>query len=151
MRTKHSDYIAYFRQISQDMGLSFYTYGLDEFLQHLDVLQYPCLLLQRYSYRFGQADADSKYKIRNAGFMVVDNLPQRDDYAAIDTIFDNTEDIADDILIRINTDANDYLNAPANAIARGFDISTAQGIQIENMADSNYGVFISIDFSSEFF
>jgi len=149
--TSHSDYIAYFQKLATDFGLSFYTYGLDQFLQHLDNVQYPCLLLQRYSYRYAQADADSKLKIRNIGFMVVDNLKGRDDYNGINTIFDNTETVADMMLDRMNEDANSYADVPDVAIIRGFDISTTSVVQVENMADSNYGVFVSADIISEFY
>jgi len=148
---KHSDYIAYFHGLATQFGLSFYTYGLDEFIQHLDNVQYPCMLLQRYSYRMSMADVDSKYKVRNIGFMVVDNLKNPDNYTEMNEIFDSTEELADSIIIQINNDANDYSDNPAVALVRGSVPSSVNVIQVENMADNNFGVFVSLDIISEFY
>jgi hypothetical protein len=71
--------------------------NLSEFLSNLENIEFPFLILISYDHNYSQNESNNKTKHINGTFILLDKC-EVDDYAAIDAIFDSTEEIGEDIL-----------------------------------------------------
>lgn len=119
--------------------------GVVEFLEGLtDEVNYPALLIEQSDFSYEDGLSDNIMKTRKLAFMVVDHAPDAYDTEAIDVKQEQCEIIADKILNKLQ-EAKHY---PQSDYLHGFSFNNAEGSEIRNMADSNYGVMIEITLSS---
>jgi hypothetical protein len=146
--TTYTTYVAYFQALATELGFHFYRKGLDEFLNGLEQVQYPALLLQNYSYRLNDdSTSDNRIKSRNIGFLLIDNAADMGDYLRQDEIYTAMEQAADAIVLRLHADG-DY---PPVELVQQYTVSSVEAVQVSNFADSNYGLFLSMTISSSLY
>jgi len=154
MKNNFSELIEYFETISRthveiqhtDNEKHFFRFELDEVLngiQRSDVA-YPMLILESYAYDFTDNQSDNILKNRSGAFILLDHCPDISDYDKIHEIWDNLEQIADDILIKIKTDKQNS-NIP---FIRGFAFSTVDAKLIANEIGNSIGIRFTFTISS---
>jgi hypothetical protein len=102
------------------------------------------LILESYAYDFTDNMSDNILKNRSGAFILLDHCPDISDYDKIHEIWDNLEQIADDILIKIKTDKQNS-NIP---IIRGFAFSTVDAKLIANEMGNSIGIRFTFTISS---
>jgi hypothetical protein len=154
MINNFSELIAYFENIARthveiqhtDNEKHFFRFELDEVLngiQRSDVA-YPMLILESYAFDYTDNLSDNILKNRSGAFILLDHCPDISDYDKIHEIWDNLEQIADDILIRIKSDKKN----PNTPVIRGFSFSTVDAKLIANEMGNSIGIRFSFTISS---
>jgi len=144
MSATFSDIIEYFQMIAtQHIQIGhtaeekhFYRFEIEEVLTGLKKMNYPALILEGYRYSFSDGKSDNVMKKRSCAFMLVNHLSDIGDFQAMHSIWDDLEQICDDILARIKADKyNPYARA-----VRDFDLNGVEINLIANDQDRNYGI-----------
>ena len=143
---KFSQLVSYFENLARlhkDIGHTdsekhFFRMEVDEVLAGINRtdVQYPFLILEGYSYDFTDNKSDNLLKNRRGAFMLIDHVSDPSDFEAIQTVWENMEEIGDEILVRMKADKRNPL-APA---VRDFDFSSVEAMLIANEMDGNYGI-----------
>jgi len=99
-------------------------------------VKYPFLILEGYSYDFTDSKSDNLLKNRRGAFILMDHVSDSSDYETIQQVWENMEEIGDELLIRMKADKRNPL-APA---VRDFDFSSVEAMLIANDLGGNYGI-----------
>ena len=99
-------------------------------------VKYPFLILEGYSYDFTDSKSDNLLKNRRGAFILMDHVPDTSDYETIQQVWENMEEIGDELLVRMKADKRNPL-APA---VRDFDFSSVEAMLIANELNGNYGI-----------
>lgn len=149
--TKYTDITGYFEALATKyVGHSptekrFFRKGLDEFMQSLVIdSQTPVMLLDKYDFRYSDNLADNMFKDRTIAFIIAGRINDIDDYESMDTVYDDCEEIIDNIVNQIRYD----MNPPRHDIMKFSNLNNIQATPIQNTADGNYGYYVTIDISS---
>jgi len=147
MNNSYNDIKAYFAARAAEMGLSFYTLGLDQFLSGLQTnVTYPAMLLDRYSFKYDDSAYDSYTKLRDIGILIIDQASAMDDYTKQEQIYNDTELLIDTLIRKMQADKQ----PPGNDVVMQFRMSNVEVSPVSNFADGNYGYFISFNIESIF-
>lgn len=99
-------------------------------------VRYPFLILEGYSYDFTDNKSDNLLKNRRGAFMLIDHVSDASDYPAIHKVWENMEEIGDELLLKMKADKRN----PAVPAVRDFDFSSVEAMLIANEMDGNYGI-----------
>ncbi|MCD4681127.1 MAG: hypothetical protein K8S00_12150 [Bacteroidales bacterium] len=153
METRFSEIIAYFENIARkhvaightDEEKHFFRLELDEVLTGLNSkINFPALILEGYDFDFTDSRSDNVIKNRSGAFILLDHCRDNHDFDRIHQIWDNLEEIGDDILIKILKDKRDR-NIKT---IRNFDMNDIQAVLIANEVGQNYGIRYSYKIST---
>jgi hypothetical protein len=144
--SKFSQLVYYFENLARlhkDIGHSdhekhFFRMEVDEVLAGINRtdVKYPFLILEGYSYDFTDNKSDNLLKNRRGAFMLIDHVSDSSDFGAIQTVWENMEEIGDELLVRIKADKRN----PLVAAVRDFDFSSVEAMLIANEIDGSYGI-----------
>lgn len=144
--SKFSQLVSYFENLARlhkDIGHTdsekhFFRMEVDEVLAGINRtdVKYPFLILEGYSYDFTDNKSDNLLKNRQGAFMLLDHVSDSSDYQAIHEVWENMEEIGDELLVRMKADKRNPL-APA---VHDFDFSSVEALLIANEMDGNYGI-----------
>lgn len=144
--SKFSQLVSYFETLARlhkDIGHTdtekhFFRMEVDEVLAGINRtdVKYPFLILEGYSYDFTDNKSDNLLKNRRGAFMLIDHVSDSSDFGAIQTVWENMEEIGDELLVRIKADKRN----PLVAAVRDFDFSSVEAMLIANEMDGNYGI-----------
>lgn len=154
MNTKFSELVHYFRTIAAQhnaIGHSyqqnhFYRFEIDEVLSGLKNMNYPALILEGYRCWFTDQLSDNILKQRSGAFILMGHLNDPGDFDGMHSIWDDLEEIADEIIARIKQDKRD----PQSRIIRDIDLGSVEYALIANEQDRNYGIRVTFTISSPF-
>lgn len=144
MNAKFSETIQYFKTLASQhilIGHSlsekhFYRLEIEEVLGSLGNINYPAMILEGYRFSLSDKQSDNVLKERTCAFILIDHLHDRGDSDAIHEVWDNLENICDDIISRIKADKRN----PAITQVRDFDLNSINVALISNEHDQNYGI-----------
>jgi hypothetical protein len=152
--SKFSQLVSYFENLARlhkDIGHTdsekhFFRMEVDEVLGGINRtdVKYPFLVLEGYSYDFTDSKSDNLLKNRRGAFILMDHVPDSSDYETIQQVWENMEEIGDELLVRMKADKRSPL-APA---VRDFDFSSVEAMLIANELDGNYGIRYSYTLTS---
>ncbi len=144
--SKFSQLVSYFENLARlhkDIGHTdsekhFFRMEVDEVLGGINRtdVKHPFLILEGYGYDFTDDKCDNLLKNRRGAFMLIDHVSDQTDFEAIQTVWENMEEIGDELLVRMKSDKRNPL-APA---IRDFDFSTVEASLLANELDGNYGI-----------
>jgi len=149
--TNFKDYIAYFKGLANtylansDINKTFFRKGLDEFLNGLKDVNYPCMLIEKYDFKYVDNSSDDVKKRRTVAFMIVDHINDIEDYEAMDDAYDITEAIVDKIFNQIRYDRT---NANQDSFVQYADVNNIEATPIEHTANGDYGYFVTVEIKS---
>jgi hypothetical protein len=135
MAAKYSDLVEYFENLAMEhieikhsaVEKHFYRFELDEVLTGLAAgINYPALILEAYDFNFNESSSDNIRKTRTGAFMLIDVLKDLKDYDRIHEIWDEMEEIGDDILIKMRADKE----SKSVPVLRGFNIGSCTGMPL---------------------
>jgi len=144
--SKFSQLVSYFENLARlhkdiahtDSEKHFFRMEVDEVLGGINRtdVKYPFLILEGYSYDFTDSKSDNLLKNRRGAFILMDHVQDSSDYETIQQVWENMEEIGDELLVRMKADKRNPL-APA---VRDFDFSSVEAMLIANDLDGNYGI-----------
>lgn len=97
---------------------------------------FPLMALEGYSYRFKDQGSDNLMKVRHCGFMLLDTVTDRSDFAAMHSKWDALEVIGDDILIKMRADKRN----PLTPVIRNIDFTEIEALLIQNEIGNTIGI-----------
>jgi hypothetical protein len=127
-----------------DTEKHFYRFEIDEVLSGLGNINYPALILEAYAIGYTDNKSDNILKNRKGAFILLDTVPDRGDHDAIHAVWDELEEIGDDILARIRADKQ---NRNVSAV-RNFDIGNTEVSIIANRVGNDYGLRYEFELGS---
>jgi len=145
MASKFSDLVTYFETLATEhieiqhssAQKHFYRFEIEELLIGLATdINYPALILEGYDFNYADTISDNILKRRNGAFMLIGRISDSGDFSAIHALFDQLEEIGDDILVRMRADKA-LRTVP---VLRDFAISESEGIPIKVTAHGQYGI-----------
>ena len=112
MATRFTQIVQYFENLArQHVGIQhtntekhFYRFEIDEVLSGLGSINYPAMILEAYAIEYDDNKSDNVMKNRKGAFILLGNVPDRGDHDSIHELWDELEEIGDDILARIRAD-----------------------------------------------
>jgi hypothetical protein len=139
--TELKDYIEYLASQHKDIRHSatekhFYRFELDDVLTSMGDINYKALILEGYDFSFQDARSDNVVKDRNCAFIIIDYEGDSQNHDRISQIYDECEQIGDEIIIRILNDKK----KPSVPAVRDFHIESTTGTMIANGAKGYYGI-----------
>ena len=148
MAAKYSDLVDYFELIAtQHVDIlhsatekHFYRFELDEVLTGLAAgINYPALILEAYDFNYQESTSDNIRKERSGAFMLIDVVKDLKDFDRIHEVWDEMEQIGDEILVRMKADKESRLYP----VLRGFDIGKCYGIPMSVAKLGQHGMRFS--------
>ncbi len=146
MASKFSELITYFETLAtkhksilhSDEEKHFFRMEVDEVLAGINRsdVAYPLLVLEGYDFDFTDQRADNLFKNRNGAFILYDHVSDTTDFMAIAEKWDELEEIATDILVKIKADKRDN----SVSVIGGFDFGNVQSSLIMNELGNGVGV-----------
>ena len=138
MSAKFSDLIAYFEGLAtrhKSIGHSetekhFCRMETDEALGAMNRqdVEFPLLALEGFRYGFTDNRADNLMKNREGGFMLLQRIKDVSDFATMHQLWDELEEIGDDILIKMRADKRN----PLTPVIRDLDFNSIEALLIRN-------------------
>lgn len=151
----NADLLTYFEKIATNhlsiahstSNHRFFRTELDEFLESMNLTGLGnCLILESTDYSTPNPSADNMLKYRSIAFMVVKHCDTPDDYSNIATIYDDTEEIADEIIRKIFYDTY----GRAETAFCDVKLDSVSVNPVANFADYNYGQRVVISMQQYF-
>ena len=136
-----NDYFEYLAAQHKDIAHTpsdkhFYRFELDDVLTSMGDINFPALILESYDFNFQDARSDNVLKNRNGAFIIIDYEGDKGNHNRITQIYDECEEIGDEIIVRILNDKK-KVSVPA---VRNFNIAETTGNLVANDAKGYYGV-----------
>ena len=144
---RFADLVSYFQTLASQHILikNFYRFELDEVLTDLRDIQTPCLIMEGYKFSFVDNKSDNILKTRGGAFILLDHVKDIGDFNAIHTVWDNLEEIGDDVLARIRSDRHVSYSPVQN-----FPIETVEAQLISTDLGNFYGIRFTFDIVCKF-
>jgi hypothetical protein len=145
MDAKFSDLVDYFRQIASEhksiqhtaTNKHFFRFELDEVLSGIaNNLKYPAMILEGYEVDYSESSSDNISRLRSGAFWIIGKVSDIKDFDRIHQVWDECEEIGNDILVRIRAD-KESRTVPA---VRGFDISSCIAQPLSLAATGQHGM-----------
>jgi hypothetical protein len=140
-----SSYIEYFRRIAaehKDIN-GFYMMDINEILDGLrSTIKYPALILENLSGSYMASNLDNPLEIINGGFLIIDHLPNPDDFQGEMTLIDRMKQIGHQIITRM---LHDHLKCEllSEKAIPGFDVNSVSFEVIGPVFDNDFGLLFS--------
>ncbi len=141
-----TDLIDYFETIATEHTMirhtesekHFFRFEIDEVLGGLNRMDisFPMLILEGYSFNFTDNRSDNVIKNRSGAFVLLGRIKDRSDYGNVHDVWDELEEIGDDILARIRSDKESRL-VP---VVRDFNIEQVNASLIMNEIGNHAGI-----------
>ena len=151
---KFTELIAYFKTLATkhksilhtETEKHFFRMEIDEVLEGINRSDaaYPMFVLEGYGFSFTDNRSDNLLKKRTGAFILIDHLQDISDHDRIHEIWDEMEQIATDILVKIKADKRDRL-VP---VVRDFDFESVDASLILNEIGNDVGIRISYSLGS---
>jgi hypothetical protein len=151
---KFADLISYFENIARkhkdilhtDHEKHFFRMEIDEVLEGINRsdVAYPMLILEGYSFDFTDNKSDNLLKNRQGAFILLDNISDNSDHNTIHQKWDDLEEIATEILVKIKSDKKN----PLTPVVRNFDFESVNVSLILNQIGNDVGVRITYTITS---
>jgi hypothetical protein len=140
-----SSYIEYFRQIATEHKEinGFYMMDINEILDGLrSTVKYPALILENLSGSYMASNLDNPLEVINGGFLIIDHLPNPDDFHGEVAIIDRMKQIGHQVITRM---LHDHLKCEllAEKAIPGFDINNVIFETIGPIFDNDFGVLFT--------
>jgi hypothetical protein len=140
-----SSYIEYFRRIAdenKDIN-GFYMMDINEILEGLrTTIKYPALILENVSGNYVASNLDNPLEVINGGFMIIDHLPNPDDFQGEGVIIDRMKEIGHQVIIRMLNDKTKCEPLAEKAIP-GFDMNSVSFEVVGPVFDNDFGILFS--------
>ncbi|NCA76934.1 MAG: hypothetical protein EOM90_11405 [Alphaproteobacteria bacterium] len=140
-----SSYIEYFRRIATEHKEinGFYMMDINEILDGLrSTVKYPALILENISGSYMASNLDNPLEVINGGFLIIDHLPNPDDFQGEVTIIDRMKLIGHQVIARMLHDKMKCEPLAEKAIP-GFDVNSVTFEVIGPVFDNDYGLVFS--------
>jgi len=140
-----SSYIEYFRKVAAEHKdiKGFYMMDINEILDGLrSTVKYPAMILENLSGAYMASNLDNPLEVINGGFLIIDHLPNPDDFQGEVIIIDRMKEIGTQVIARILHDKMKCELLAEKAIP-GFDINSVSFEVIGPVFDSDFGLFFS--------
>ena len=118
MKAKFLDLVDYFESLAilhrgiqhTDTEKHFFRFELEEMLTGMKSnLNYPALILEGYDFDFVDEDSDNLQKKVHCAFMLIGKVSDKGDYDEIHRLWDQLEDIGDELVVKILSDKREKL------------------------------------------
>ena len=140
-----SSYIEYFRKIVAEHSAinGFYMMDINEILDGLrSTVKYPALILENLSGSYMASNLDNPLEVINGGFLIIDHLPNPDDFQGEVVIIDRMKQIGHQVISRMLHDKMKCELLAEKAIP-GFDINTVGFEVVGPVLDNDFGITFS--------
>jgi hypothetical protein len=153
-----SSYIEYFRRIAAEHKEinGFYMMDINEILDGLrSTVKYPALILENLSGSYMASNLDNPLEGINGGFLIIDHLPNPDDFQGEVVIIDRMKQIGHHVIARMLHDKMKCELLAEKAIP-GFDLNTISFEVVGPVLDNDFGLLFSfklvdtINFTDEY-
>jgi hypothetical protein len=163
---KHSDYIAYFRDVATrqpdllhtEQSKHFFrviysewpspTLQLDEYLAaKKGELHFPFLLCETWRRKLRATSSEHLEYVYTGSFFVGDLLVQRKDFDGLEVLFDKTDRIAQDIVSYMLQEFEDHLNARGTGAKRYLIENSIDDEKIGPFGNNYYGTRVSFQYT----
>jgi hypothetical protein len=152
--SKFSDLITYFENIARkhvdilhsDAEKHFFRMEIDEVLAGINRtdVNFPMLILEGYGFGFTDNKSDNLLKNREGAFILLDHISDTSDHNLIHQKWDELEDIATEIILKIKTDKQSRI-VP---VVRNFDFESINASLILNELGNDVGIRVSYSIAS---
>jgi hypothetical protein len=142
---KISSYIEYFRTIAEEHpGINgFYMMDINEVMDGLrTTIKYPALIMENLSGSYIASNLDNPLEIINGGFLIIDHMPNPDDFQGEMILIDRMKEIGHDIIIQMLHDSMECQPLTEKAI-QGFDLNSVVFEAIGPVLDNDFGLTYS--------
>jgi hypothetical protein len=121
---------------------------INEILDGLrSTVKYPALILENLSGSYMASNLDNPLEVINGGFLIIDHLPNPDDFQREITIIDRMKVIGHQIITRMLYDKMKCEPLVEKAIP-GFDLNTVTFEILGPIMDNDYGLSFSFNLSA---
>jgi hypothetical protein len=149
-----TDLIAYFETLARqhrdirhsDQEKHFFRFEVDEVLAGINRtdVSYPMLVLEGYNFGFTDQNSDNLIKNRSGAFILLGQITDPSDYGQVHQVWDQLEQLGDDILVRIRSDKQSR-QVP---VVRDFNLDSVQASLLINAYGNNAGIRYTFTISS---
>lgn len=143
-----SSYIEYFRRIATEHYEinGFYMMDINEILGGLrSTVKYPALILENLSGNYMASNLDNPLEVINGGFLIIDHLPNPDDFQGEVAIIDRMKEIGRQVIARMLQDKMKCELLAEKAIP-GFDLNMVTFEVIGPVLDNDFGCLFNYSF-----
>jgi hypothetical protein len=153
MAAKFSDLVSYLKSIAEKhieiqhsaAAKHFYRFELDEVLTGMcSNIKYPAIILEAYDFSYKESGSDNIRKKRSGAFIILGKVKDLKDFDAIHTLWDQCEEIGNDILIKMKDDKESGLYP----VLRDFDIAECSGNPLSVVELGQHGVRFTFNLDS---
>ena len=143
--TDINSYVEYFRTLAREHKEinDFYMMDINEILDGLrSTVKYPALILENLSGNYVASNLDNPLEIINGGFLIIDHLPNPDDFQGEMALINRMKQIGHQVIVRM---LYDHLKCEpiAEKAIPGFDINSVTFEVIGPVFDNDFGVLYS--------
>ncbi len=140
-----SSYIEYFRRLAAEHKeiKGFYMMDINEILNGLrSTVKYPALILENISGSYITSNLDNPMEVINGGFLIIDHLPNPDDFQGEMILIDRMKQFGHQIIVRM---LHDHLNCEplTEKAIPGFDLNSVSFEVVGPVFDNDFGVTFS--------
>jgi hypothetical protein len=151
---KFSDLINYFENLARkhksilhtDTDKHFFRMEIDEVLAGINRtdVAYPMLILEGYGFGFTDNRSDNLLKNRQGAFILLDHLSDISNHNLIHQKWDELEEIATDIIVKIKSDKRN----PLTPVVRNFDYDNINASLLLNEIGNDVGIRVTYTITS---
>ncbi len=149
-----SDLISYFETLAtehvsirhSEANKHFFRFEIDEVLAGLNRtdISFPLLIMEGYNFDFTDNRSDNVIKNRSGAFVLLGQITDPSDYSSVHDVWDELEEIGDDIIARIRSDKESRL-VP---VVRNFSLESIKASLILNEIGNHAGIRFTFTISS---
>jgi len=116
---------------------------INEILDGLrSTVKYPAMILENLSGSFIASNLDNPLEVINGGFLIIDHLPNPDDFLGEVALIDRMKEIGQQVIARMLYDKLKCEPLAQKAIP-GFDVNTVTFEIIGPVFDNDYGIIFT--------
>jgi hypothetical protein len=151
---KFSDLITYFENLARkhksilhtDTDKHFFRMEIDEVLAGINRtdVAYPMLILEGYGFGFTDNRSDNLLKNRQGAFILLDHLSDTSNHNLIHQKWDELEEIATDVIVKIKSDKRN----PLTPVVRNFDYDNINASLLLNEIGNDVGIRVTYTITS---
>ncbi len=108
------------------------------------IKHFPCIMVRDYDFKFVDNKADNVLKVREAEFLVLDKIGRNNASEDVYELWERTEEIGDEFVIRMKYDKA----ARLNTTIVDFDLNKVHGVPVDLQPIGMFGTSYTIPISS---
>lgn len=152
-KNKFNAIIDYFRKLATEhisiqhtpTSKHFFRLELDELIIGINSkARYPLLVLEGYKFRIEDNRSDNTIRPRVCAFMVLDKISDRANFDRIEQVYDECEEICDDIIARIKEDKRN-----SSSPFHNLNLNSIEGEMVSFETNGLCGIRITFEISSQ--